>query len=220
VAKAPPRKKKKVYDRTELLAQADKSRARGQRRRAVTLYLTLLQQDPNDLTVHGKVAPLLAAEGKREAAMASFRSAATGHAASGFVDRGIAVLRQAAEHFPEDETLWTEVADLHMMRGRRGDAVAALIAGGERLLEGRFRPIGAKVLRRALELEPWNVSATILLARTLAKEKRRQEAVVLLEGLARRTGGKARGRARRLAFWYSPSPRRLWRWLSRSADTQ
>jgi tetratricopeptide (TPR) repeat protein len=218
VAKAPPRKKtkKKVWDRTELLAQADKSRARGSRRRAITLYLTLLQQDPNDLTVHGKVAPLLAAEGKRDAAMASFRAAATGHAAAGFVDRGIAVLRQAAEQFPEDESLWTEVADLHVMRGRRGDAVAAFIVGGERLMNGRFRPIGAKLLRRALELEPWNVQATILLARTLKRERRRQEAVALLEGLARRTGGKARGRARRLAFWYSPTPRRLWRWLSRS----
>ncbi len=212
------KRKKKVFDRTELLAQADKSRARGRRRRAITLYAKLLEQDPNDLTVHGKIAPLLAVEGKGAAAMASFRAAASGHAAAGFVDRGIAVLRQAADHFPEDESLWTEVANLHVMRGRRGDAVAALVAGGERLLDGRYRPIGAKVLRRALELEPWHAQATLLLAKTLAREKRRQEAVALLEGLARRTGGRARAQARRLAFWYMPTLRRLWRWLSRSAN--
>jgi cytochrome c-type biogenesis protein CcmH/NrfG len=219
VAKRPERKKKKL-DRTELLAQADKSRARGRRRRAIVLYAKLLEQDPNDLTVHGKIAPLLAAEGKGAAAMQSFRTAAAGQAAAGYPDRGIAVLRQAADHFPEDESLWTEIANLHVLRGRRGDAVAALVAAGERLLSGRFRPIGAKMLRRALELEPWHVQATLLLAKTLARERRRQEAVALLEGLARRTGGTARTRARRLAFWLSPTPGRLWRWLTRSADVQ
>lgn len=217
MAKAPQRKKKKL-DRTELLAQADKSRSRGRRRRAITIYGKLLEQDPKDLTVLGKVAPLLAAEGKGAAAMQSFRAAAAGHAAAGYPDRGIALLRQAADHFPEDESLWMEIANLHVLRGRRGDAVAALVAGGERLLSGRFRAIGAKVLRRALELEPWHVQATILLAKTLARERRRQEAVALLEGLARRTGGTARSRARRLAFWFSPTPGRLWRWLTRSAD--
>jgi tetratricopeptide (TPR) repeat protein len=215
-----PQRKKKSHDRTELLAQADKSRTRGHRRRAITLYLRLLEQDPNDLTVHGRVAPLLAAEGKVAAAMASFRAAAAGHAAAGYAERGIAMLRQAADHFPEDESLWTEVASLHVMRGRRGDAVAALVAGGEKLLNGRYRPIGAKVLRRALELEPWNVAATILLAKTLARERRRTEAVALLEGLARRTEGEARIQARRLAFRYSPTPGRLWRWLSRRADAE
>ena len=215
-----PQRKKKTWDRTELLAQADKSRTRGRRRRAISLYLKLLEQDPNDVTVHGKVAPLFAAEGMGPEAMASFRAAAAGHAAAGFADRGIAMLRQAADHFPEDESLWTEVANLHIQRGRRGDAGAALVAGGEKLLDGRYRSIGAKVLRRALEIEPWNVQATLLLAKTLAWERRRKEAVALLEGLARRTGGEARNPARRLAFRFSPTPGRLWRWLARSADVQ
>ena len=209
-----PKPKAKRKDRTELLAQAEKSRTRGRRKRAITLYRELLKQDPGDLTVHGRVAPLLAAEGLHDEAMASFRTAASGHAAAGFADRGIAVLRQAAELFPEDEPLWTELVSLHLQRGRRGDAVAVLLDGGERLLSGRFRPIGAKLLRRALELEPWNVKGTLLLARTLSKERRGGEAVALLEGLARRVGGKAQRQALGLAFRTSPSPARLWRWLA------
>jgi len=206
--------KKKSWDRTALLAQADRSRARGRRTRAITLYRQLLAKDPNDLTVHGKVAPLLAAQGLGAEAMASFRTAAAGHSAAGYADRGIALLRQAADLFPEDESLWTEVADLHVQRGRRGDAVAVLIAGGERLLRGRYRPIGAKLLRRALELEPWNVKASLLLAKTLSREHRPEEAIALLDGLARRVGGKARRQARSLAFRVAPSPGRLWRWLA------
>ena len=213
MAKPSRRTKKKVLDRTEVLAQADRARSRGRRKRAILLYSALLKQDPNDLAVHGKIAPLLAAAGLREQAMASFRAAASGHTSAGFVDRGIAVLRQAADLFPEEEELWVEVANYHVQRGRRGDAVAVLTSGGERLLGGRFRPMGAKLLRRALELEPWNPKATLLLAKTLARERRRDEAIVLLEALCRRVGGLARRRARGLAFRLSPSPGRLLRWI-------
>lgn len=214
VKKKPKQRQKKKLDRTELLAQADRCRARGRRKRAIALYGLLLKQDPNDLAVHGKIAPLLAAAGLGDQAMASFRAAAAGHTSAGFVDRGIAVLRQAADAFPEDESLWTEIANFHVQRGRRGDAVAALSTGGERLLHGRFRPLGAKLLRRALELEPWNVKATLLLAKTLAKERRSDEAVALLEGLARRTGGGARRQALGLCFRLAPTPRRLLRWIA------
>ena len=207
------RRAKKRLDRTELLAQADRCRARGRRARAITLYQLLLKQDPGDLVVHGKLAPLLVADGRQVEAMASFRAAAAGHTAAGFANRGIAVLKQAAEVLPEDESLWTEVANLHLQRGRRGDAVSALTEAGERLLRTRFRPIGGKLLRRALELDPWNVKATMLLARTLTRERRAAEAVALLDGLARRVGGKARRQARGLSFRLRPSPARLWRWL-------
>lgn len=206
--------RKKALDRTEILAQADRSRTRGRRKRAITLYAALLAQDPNDLTVHGKIAPLLAAEGLRDQAMASFRAAANGQTTAGYVDRGIALLRQAADLFPEDEGLWTEIANFHVQRGRRGDAVAVLAQGGERLLASRYRPIGAKILRRALELEPWNVKATLLLAKTLARERRRSEAVALLDGLCRRVAGEARRQARGLSFRLYPTPARLLRWIT------
>lgn len=212
---APKRTKKgKPLDRTELLAQADRSRSRGRRKRAITLYAALLKQDPNDLSVHGKIAPLLAAEGLRDQSMASFRAAASGHTSAGFVDRGIAVLRQAADLFPEDESLWVEIANFHVQRGRRGDAVQVLSVGGERLLRTRFRALGAKMLRRALELEPWNPKATLLLAKTLARERRRDEAVALLDGLCRRVSGPSRREARGLSFRLSPSPSRLLRWIT------
>jgi Tfp pilus assembly protein PilF len=211
-----PRKKnpRKQLDRTELLVQADRCRARGRRKRAIALYGMVLKQDPNDLAVHGKIAPLLAAEGLGDQAMASFRAAAAGHTSAGFVDRGIAVLRQAVDAFPEDESLWVEIASFHVQRGRRGDAVAVLTTGGERLLHGRFRALGAKLLRRALELEPWNVKATLLLARTLDKERRSDEAIALLEGLARRTGGGARRQALGLCFRMAPTPGRFLRWIA------
>ena len=69
------------------------------------------------------------------------------------------------------------------------------------------------MLRRALELEPWQAEATVLLAKTLARARRKGEAVKLLEGLATRTRGPALRRTRGLAFRLSPTPASLWRWL-------
>jgi tetratricopeptide (TPR) repeat protein len=205
--------KKKPFDRTETLVRADRARARGRHRKAIAAYRQILAVHPDDLTVHGKIAPLLAARGERVPALASFRRATDGHLKAGFVDRALAVLSQAAEHFPEEEPLWTEMAQLHVKRGRRADAVASLVRGGDRLLRHRRLATSEKVLRLALGLEPYQPDASVLLARTVARAGRKPEALALLDGLSARLRGKRLSSVRRLAFRLSPTPRNLWRWL-------
>ncbi len=202
-----------AFDRAEVLAAADRARVRGRRRKAVALYRQVLAVLPEDLAVHGKLAPLLAASGEREEALASFRKAAAGHERSGFVDRALSVLGQAADRFPEVESLWEELARLHLSRGRRASAVGALTRGGAGHLARRQLAKAERLLGRAAQLEPWHPEATLLLARVKSRAGRRDEALVLLDGLAARTGGRARARARRLAFRLSPTPMRLWRWM-------
>jgi Tfp pilus assembly protein PilF len=205
--------RKKKLDRAETLAAADRARIRGRTGRAIGLYRQILAQDPGDMAVHAKVAPLLARTGARADALASFRAAAAGQVRAGFADRAVALYRQAAETFPEEEGLWTEAAKLHLQRGRRGDAVAVLVTAGRRLSGSRQRAVGAKLLRRALDLEPWQPDATHALARILARDRRGEEAQALLDGLAARVRGKLLRRTRRLAFRLSPSPGTLWRWV-------
>lgn len=202
-----------AFDRTEVLAAADRARVRGRRRKAVALYRKVLAVVPEDLTVHGKLAPLLAAGGEREAALASYRKAATGHERSGFADRALSVLGQAVDHFPEEERLWDEMSRLHLARGRRAEAVAALTRGGAGFLARRRLVEAERMLGRATQLEPWHPQATLLLARVLARAGRRDEALRLLDALAALTGGRVRAAARRLAFRLAPTPVRLWRWI-------
>jgi tetratricopeptide (TPR) repeat protein len=204
--------KKKRFDRAEELAAADRARARGRRKQAIAGYRRILAADPNDLAVRGKIAPLLARAGKRTEALASFRAAADGHLRAGFTDRAVALFRQAAELFPDEESLWSDTAKLHLQRGRRGDAVAVLVAAGRTLSGTRHRAVGAKLLRRALDLEPWQPDATLLLARVLARDRRRSEALALLDQLSSRVRGRLRRVARGLAFRISPTPANLWRW--------
>jgi Flp pilus assembly protein TadD len=206
--------RKRPFSRIETLAAADRARSRGRKKKAIALYQAVLAVEPGDLAVHAKLAPLLARSGRRGEALASFRLAADGQAKAGFADRAISLVRQAADFYPEERALWDEVARLHLQRGRRADAVAALLAGGRRLhRSGRHPEVAAAVLRRALELEPWQPDATMLLARVLARSRRRPEALALLDQLSVRLRGKLLRRARRLAFRIWPSPANLWRWI-------
>ncbi len=205
--------RKKAFDRTEILGAADQARARGQTKKAIALYRRVLEEVPNDLAVLAKIAPLLARRKKKDQALASFTAAAGGQVKAGFDDRALSLLLQAAEFYPEEFELWDEIARIHVQRGRRADAVAALADGARRLQRGPLLPIAARVLKRALEIEPWHPKATMLLARVLARGGRRDDALVLLDGLAARARGKMLRRTLRLSFRLSPTPGNLWRWL-------
>lgn len=206
--------RKKPFDRIETLAAADRARASGKLKKAVQLYRKVLAVDPGDVVVHGRLAPLLARTGERGAALASFEMAAKGHVKSGFLDRAAAVYVQAAECFPRQASVWEELARLHQLRGRRADAVRALLDGGQSLGESpRTRADGVRLLRSALELEPWHLDSCLALAGLLARTGERIEALALVEGVASRVRGRGLRRARAALFRLSPTPGNGWRWL-------
>ena len=206
-------RKERPFDRTEELARADRARARGRRARAIAGYRRVLEAQPQDLAVHAKVAPLLAAAGDRAAALASFVTASEGQLRAGFPDRALSLLAQAARHFPDEETLWPEIARLHLQRGRRADALEALTAGGWDLLRARELALAERLFRLALEIEPHDADATALLARTLARARRKAEAVRLLEELSQRVRGRRLAAVRWLALRIAPTPGNGWRWI-------
>jgi len=204
--------KAKPYDRVEVLAAADRARARGRVKKAIAGYRKVLQADPRDAAVHGKIAPLLARVQEHEAALASFEAAARGHLAAGFADRALAVWTQAAAHYPERSGFWEEMARLHLGRERRADAVSTLVRGGSAV--GRATPeAGIRLLGQALEVERWNVPARIALARLLRRTGRRPDAAALLSEVAPRLSGRPLRQVRGALFAITPTPAAAWRWL-------
>jgi len=208
---------KRPYDRSQTLAEAEKARGQGRTAKAIKLYRAVLAKEPNDAVVHGKIAPLLARRKKlRGEALASFRLAAQGQLKAGFTDRAIALYVQAAAFFPLETELWEEIARLDQARGRRADAIEALMEGAGHLGKMKpTRPEGARLLRQALEMEPWHLAATLQLARLLARDREKEEALALLEDIAGRVRGRGRRRVRRAIFRISPTPGNAWRWLAR-----
>jgi Tfp pilus assembly protein PilF len=204
---------RKAFSRAEVLAAADSARARGRRRKAIAGYRQVLAHDPADVAVHGKLAPLLAQAGRQSEALRSFRAAAEGQRKAGFLDKAVAVYLQASALLPYESTLWERIAALHVERQRRADAVTALVKGGRACAQGGQRADGVRLLRQAVELEPWHPDATFSLARLLARTGERQEAWALLEGLAGRLRGQGLRRVRAAQFWLRPTPAALWRWV-------
>jgi tetratricopeptide (TPR) repeat protein len=203
---------RKPYNRVRVLEKADRARARGRLKKAIAGYRQVLQANPKDAAVHGKIAPLLARTGQPSEAVASFEAAARIHLDAGFSERALAIVVQAARFFPKRANFWEAASRLHRLRGRRVDAAVVLTKGGTQI--GAATPAeGVRLLRLALEADTWNVGARLALARLLRRQRRRADARALLEELAPRLSGQDLRRVRRALFRIAPTPAAGWRWL-------
>jgi Flp pilus assembly protein TadD len=204
---------RRTKTRADVVAEADRARARGRVRKAVAGYRRALEADPSDPSVNVKLAPLLARLGDAEGGAHCFRTAARRHLDAGFTDRAAAVNLTASGVFPLDEGFRLELARLNVLRGRRQDALEALLDGGRALARSRRHDAASTLLSRALELEPWHLETCLALAPVLKRSGRGAGARVIVDGLLERQRGRARRRVRWLAFRLWPGPATFWRWL-------
>ncbi len=203
---------RKPRTRSEIVAGADRARARGRVKKAVAGYREALEADPGDPSVNVKLAPLLARLGDAEGGARCFRAAAKRHLEQGFTDRAAAVNLAASGVFPLDAGFRLELARLNVARGRNLDAVATLLDGGKRL--ARARPhAAASLLGRALEIEPWHLETVIALVPILARAGHDRVARQFVDGLEARHRGASLRRVRWIAFRTWPGPRTFWRGL-------
>src|SRR3954471_18363475 len=135
------------YGRGTALATAEKARARGKVRKAVKWYLKVHKNEPGDLQTNAKVAPLLARLGRWDESRKSFDKAAKGFLDAGFAPKAIAVWTVAAQTFPEQVEYWERIANEQVMRGKKQDAVQALLQGRSQLRKKRQRPLAMLLLR-------------------------------------------------------------------------
>ncbi|MDY7225048.1 tetratricopeptide repeat protein [Hyalangium rubrum] len=204
--KAPP-------TRSELITHADVARSKGRLKKAIAGYRKALELEPQDPVVHGKLAPLLARTNEPEAALGSFHAAAKGHLDKGFADKALAVYTQAAETFPQRISLWQQVAKMNMEKGRRPDAVRMLLRGRLYLNRKEERREAITLLKEALTLDPDLFEPKLDLARLLARQGQRAEAMALLDPMVKGLTGKLLRRVRWAQARVSPGLGAYWRWL-------
>lgn len=203
----------KSYDRFAILAAAENARARGRTRKAIAEYRKVLEVDPDDHEIHGKIAPLLAEKRQLRDAWSSFVAAGEGYLRDGYTDKALAVYTQAARCMPRQLEAWETVARLQVERERRPDAIKALLDGSRHFRGRKLRIQGLRLLRRACEIEPGHFEAAFQLGKRLAKAGEKQEARWLLDGLATWARGRNLRRVRTRLFWMSPTPAAAWRWV-------
>lgn len=205
--------RKKVYKRSDTLADASKAHAKGNKKKAIREYRKVLEHEPSNEMVLSKLAGLLAETKQLDEAREKFFAAAHGFEKRGFTDKAIATYAVAVRHLPKDLELVNEIAGLHLAQGRDKDAIKALLDARKRMNKKRERPLAIALLRRVGEIEPWHFEGTFDLARLLARSGETDESRALLEGLAERNRkGKLR-RVRGVLFRSSPGAGTAWRWL-------
>jgi tetratricopeptide (TPR) repeat protein len=206
-------RQKAPLSRSELISDADKARAKGKLKKAIAGYRKALELEPGDPVVHGKLAPLLARAKQSEAALESFHAAARGHLDKGFADKALAVYTQAADTFPYHVSLWQQLSQLNLTKGRRADAVRVLLRGRLYFRRKNERREAVTLLKEALALDGELFEPRLDLARLLAMQGQRAEALALLEPMVKGLEGRALRRVRWTLARVSPGVGAWWRWL-------
>jgi tetratricopeptide (TPR) repeat protein len=208
------------YDRKWLLAEAEKARVRGRRRRAISFYRRILAAEPHDPGLHARVAPLLAATGKRFDAWQSYRQAAQVHLKHKSLDEALAIYRDATKALPTQIEAWQWVAKIEMKRERSEAAMSALLEGRTKFRSRRRRPEAVALLREARSIDAWRVDVVLDLVRLLRRSGQSPEAQWILGQLAERTSGRDLRIVRGAQWRIEPSLKNSWNWGRAAFATQ
>jgi tetratricopeptide (TPR) repeat protein len=202
-----------AYDRTRILEEAARARARRKRTRAIELYRWVLAIEPQNAVLHAKLAPLLAEAGEHFDAWVSFRAAARACLREGLAEKALAIYQEAALYVPHEHQAWQAVAQLQHKRGRSREAVETLLEGSRRFRTRWLRPYAIYLLRRAREIDPWDFESVLELAGLLTASGQRHEARLLLDELTERAAGHRLRDVRAAQLRVDPGLRSAWQWL-------
>ena len=208
------------YDRKWLLAEAENARARGRRRRAISFYRRILAAEPHNPELHARVAPLLAATGKRFDAWQSYRQAAEAHLKNQSRDEALALYREATKILPRQFEAWQWVAKLELARGRNNAALSALLKGRSRFRSRRRRPEAIVLLREAKSIDASRIDIVLDLARLLRRSGQSPEAQWILAQLGEKMSGRDLRIVRGAQWRIEPSLKHSWNWLRAAFASQ
>ena len=205
--------RRKIYDRTRILREADQARSAHKWRRAIALYRRVLAAEPRNAELHLKLAPLLARTGNHFDAWQSFDLAGRACLDAGHPDRALAVYREAVKRMPKRYQAWRTLADVELLQRQPARAREVLLEGRNQMRGRGRRPEAIALLRAAYDLEPQEVITALDLARELSRARQQAEARYLLGKLADVAEGRAQRRVRGLLWRLDPSLRNSFAWI-------
>lgn len=197
----------------QLLTDAHRARNKGQARAAIRLYRRILVENPDNLEVAMRVAPMLAYADEAFEAWQLYRRVALAHARARRYTECLAVYREACRFVPGEFEAWRLCAELQLKLNRPEGAFETLIEGRLHFGEPGARAQAIALLRRAREIEPWDDDLLLDLAGLYAASDQPELALELLSTLACRVEGRRLRRVRTLQLRLTLSPRYALLWL-------
>ena len=197
----------------QLLTEAHRARNKGQSRAAIRLYRRILIENPKNLEVALRVAPMLAYAGEGFEAWQLFRRVAMEYAREKQYTECLAVYREACRFVPFEFDAWRLCAELQLKLRRPEGAFETLIEGRARFGRAHTRAQAIALLTRAREIEPWDDHLLLDLAELYAANDQSDLSLELLATLACRVEGSMLRRVRRRQLRITFSFRYVLLWL-------
>jgi class 3 adenylate cyclase len=211
----PQSRRKRPFNKQQILGQAARAaqrRSRRQKLKAIALYRQALEAEPNNPDLLRKIALLLVKTKDPVKASITYRQAIAELSKGGFFNRAVGVCREALRYLPRAVPLWKDLAALEVERGRRVDAVEALLEGRRQFRGRRYSAEAMDLLLAAHHIDPVHLDANLDLALLLVRTGHRHRALSLLDGLVTAHPSAAR-RIRARQFRIAPSVRFARYWL-------
>lgn len=202
-----------AYDPKQLIAKAHHARNQGRDRQAIALYRRILIEQPRNVEVALRAAPLLAYRGASFEAWQLFCTALAELLRARRFEAGLGVLREACRCVPREYEAWRQRARLELRLGREGVAYQTLLEGRQQFRTPQTRAQAIALLTRARAIEPWDAEVCIDLVGLYIGTDQVEVASELLASLAERVRGRELRRVRALQWRITLSPRHAWLWM-------
>ncbi len=199
--------------RRQLFSEANRARSKGRTQRAVTLFRELLCEDPGDLDVLLRLAPLLAREGEGFEAWSLYRRACKALLAAGRHEACLAAFREANRVLPYEFEAWRLTSELERKLGREREAFETLLEGRRQFRTRFVRAQAIALLELARDIHAWDHEVVLDLARLYVQTGQIAQALRLLDGALAHATPSQLGDVRWAQLQATRSPRYLMLWI-------
>ncbi len=201
-------------DRKRLLAEANRELQEGDERAAIALYRRVLLEEPRNVAVALRAAPLLARTGGHFDAWQLFRMASQELMRARRREECLAALKEACRCVPYEFDAWRLRSELELKLGREDAAFETLLEGRRAFRSQHNRAQAIALLERARAIEPWDLEMGLDLARLYARTDQPHAALELLDLLSLRAEAKNLRRVAALRFRITLRARDAWAWVT------
>lgn len=166
-----------AINKAKVQAQAQKYILKGQLDKAINEYLTILNDDPDDMKICQRLGDLYAKKGDKAGAREYYERIAGDYADKGFYLKAIAVYKQIMRLWPDQIDLKLKLADLYHRQGLPAEAMSQY-----RLVAGYYEKKGQvaaalEVIRKIADLDSSNIMIRVKLAENFIKEGLKEKAL-------------------------------------------
>ena len=146
-----------AYNKSKLVANAQKLLHQGKVGLAIQEYVQILKQEPKDQATLMTLGDLYVRQGETLQALEYFERLAQIYLADGFVTKAIAIYKKIAKLAPEETRPVEKLAELYVQQGILSEARPIYLQLADLHQRAGRQPQAAALLRKLLEAEPDNL---------------------------------------------------------------